>query len=177
MKIYVAYGFFTALGFALISMLLFYLGLDSDPAKYDGGQLIGGVACGLIAIAGIFAGIKAKRDSRPPNANFSYGEGLKTGVMIAVFTGLFSAVFNYLYNEFINPQFGDITVQAQLLKMKAVEATPAEMAATEKAMRELLNPFIHAGIVMVIAIVAGAVIAALAALALKRTVTTSRFAK
>lgn len=177
MKISVAYGFAAALGMAMITMFVYYLGYHSDVTKIGAGEFIGSLGCVPIMIACIAAGIAAERGRLPPNSNFTYGEGVKTGALISLFTGLFGAVSFYVYTHIINPQYNDLVMQARLLSAKQGGATDAQLAQAKETYEAAMNPLLQAGMGIAMGMVLGMAITLIVALFFRRKVQAGRFAK
>ncbi len=87
MKTYLTYGFYMALGSALVVFALYFLGYHSEPSKLGTAQVIQSV-CGLaIGVTCTVLGVKARRAELPPTEDFGYGRALGAGVMITLFAG------------------------------------------------------------------------------------------
>ncbi|MDB6094670.1 MAG: hypothetical protein JWM32_2232 [Verrucomicrobia bacterium] len=140
MKTYVTYGFFMALGGLLLTLVFYFAGFHSDPAKIASSQWMS--ACGLL-ILGITItslGVKARRAEVPVTEPFGYGRALGAGVMITLFAALFGVVTGYLYFHVINPGFIDLLVQTQLDKIEASGASGARLEQAEKMTRMFMSP-------------------------------------
>src|SRR5204863_1682654 len=116
MKTYLIYGAAMAIAGAMLVMLLYLLGLHSDPAKLTMAQIVGG--CGGLAIGAvcITLGTKARREGVPPSEEFGYGRALLAGFMISLFASVFGIVTVFVYANYVNPEFADVIVQAQMHK-------------------------------------------------------------
>ena len=126
MKLYVTYGALIALGSAILTMAMFALGYHSE--NIAAGQKIGWLGV-LIAVAGIALGMREYRNEVGEGV-MSYGRGVGTGALIAIWSSLFSAVFNFIYFKFINPGFSDAMVAFQMAEMerKGIPANNIEQA-------------------------------------------------
>lgn len=168
MKTYLSFGFACTLGGALLLLVLYFLGLHSDPEKLGTAQWIGGLGGAAIAATCITLGIKARRAEIPPTEDFGYGRALGTGVMIALFAALFGLVTNYLYFNVVNPGFNDVTVQAQIAKWEAAGRSATQIEQGEKGMRMFMKPAIQAAFGFIFGFVFNVVISLIAAAFLKR---------
>ena len=119
MKTYLTYGSAMAGGGFLLVIVLYVLGLHSDPAKLSTAQWIQGCVGLAISITCIVLGTKARRAQVPPTENFGYGSALGAGVMIALFAALIGLVTTFLYGGVINPHFFDVILQAQTEQLEA----------------------------------------------------------
>lgn len=144
MKTYLTYGFAMALGGALVSFAMFFLGLHDSPSQLDTAQWIqmsGGLAIG---IACIVLGTKARRAEVPVHKNFGYGSALACGVMITLFAALIGSVTNYLYTSVINPNFGEVMLQSQAEKL-ADKGVPADrIEQIQKMSATMMKPAVMA---------------------------------
>lgn len=119
MKTYLTYGSAIAGGSFLLVVILFILGLHSDPSKLSTAQWIQGCVGLAIGITGTVLGIKARRAQVPVTEEFGYGSALGAGVMITLFAALLTLVTTFLYGGVINPHFTDVIMQAQADKLEA----------------------------------------------------------
>ena len=140
MKTYLTYGFAMALAGALLTLVLFFLGYHSDPAKVQTAQWISIPLLIAITVACLVLGSKARSSELPATEDFGYGRALGTSVMIVLFAALFGVVTNALYTSFINPGFVDVLVQAQADKLEAKGVSSAQIEQMEKGMRFMMKP-------------------------------------
>ena len=140
MKTYLTYGFAMAIAGALVTLVLYFLGFHSDPAKVQSGQWISLPVLVAVTVVCIVLGTKARRAEIPPTEEFSYGRALGAGVMIVLFAALFGIVTNALYFSFINPNFVDVMVQAQSDKLAAKGMSSTQIEQMEKGMRFMMKP-------------------------------------
>lgn len=139
-KTYLTYGFAMALAGAVLTLVLYFLGFHSDPAKVQIGQWISLPVFVIITVICIVLGTKARRTEVPPNEEFGYGRALGAGVMIVLFASLIGIVTNAIYFSFINPDFVDVMVQAQSDKLAAKGVGAAQLEQMEKGMRFMMKP-------------------------------------
>jgi hypothetical protein len=119
MKTYLTYGSAMAGGGFVLVMVLYILGLHSDPAKLSIAQWVQTIVGLGISITCIVLGTKARRSQVPPAEEFSYGSALGAGVMISVVASLIGIATTYLYAGVINPGFVDVLLQAQANQLEA----------------------------------------------------------
>lgn len=140
MKTYLTYGFAMAIAGALLTLVLYFLGFHSDPAKVQMGQWISLPAFVAITVICLVLGTKARRAEIPPTEEFGYGRALGSGVLIVLFAALFGIVTNALYFSLINPGFADVMVQAQTDKLVAKGVGSTQIEQMEKGMRFMMKP-------------------------------------
>lgn len=113
MKTELKYGVIFAIVVVVYVMIEHFLGLNTT--RHDIGQYtrFGGV---LIPIIGIFVGIRAKRD-RELNGSITFGQGVKTGFLIAVVQTTITTLWFWFYGAVLNPQFTDTMLEFERSKM------------------------------------------------------------
>jgi hypothetical protein len=168
MKTCSLYGFISALAGAFLTLVLYFLGYHSDPAKLTAASWIGGL--GGLAIASVCTalGVKARRAEVPDDAGFGYGQALGAGVLVALVSSVLSAVFTYAYYAFINPGFTEIVIQDKMDKLQAKGISGAQLDQAEKFTRFLLNPVPAAIFTLIGGFIVGFLIALIVAAFLKR---------
>lgn len=140
MKTYLTYGFALALASALLTLVLFFLGYQTEAEKLKAGQWISLPLYIAITAAVLVIGVKARRAEIPPDEPFGYGRALGAGVMIALFASLFGIVVNFVYFQYLNPGFVDLMVQTEMEKMEAQGLSDSRLEAAEKGMRFMMKP-------------------------------------
>ncbi len=171
MKTYLTYGFYIALGSALVVFALYFLNFHSDPSKINNAQMIQ-MVCGLaIGISCTVFGIKARREEIPPADGFGYGRALGAGVMITLFAALFGTAFNYLYTIVINPNFTEVVLQAQTAKLEAQGLSSDKIEQINSFTRGIMKPAIQSAFGFIIGMFFGTIISLIAAAFLKRPAT------
>jgi hypothetical protein len=146
MKTYLTYGFYMALGNALIVFALYFLGWHSEAAKLDLAQKIQMFGSIGICIACLIYGTREHRDALPPMDAYGYGRALGTGFMIALFASLFGAIFTYLYAAVVNPGFIEVMLQAQSDQLEAKGLSADKIEQVNSMTRSMMKPAIQAGI-------------------------------
>ncbi len=142
MKISVTYGFIMTLCSAFVSLALFFSGYHAEPDKLKIAQYIGMVAGIIISVACILIGMREKRANTPVEKPWGYGSALGTGVMIGLFGALFGAVYNYAYFAYIDPNFHEVIMQAQITALEARNLSSAQIERAEPMIRKMLSPVI-----------------------------------
>ena len=80
----------------------------------------------LILLVGIYLGMKQAR--LRSGGVLTYGQAVKTGVLIACMTGVLVACFSWLYCAVINPGYADFMVQDTSRALTAAGKTPQEIS-------------------------------------------------
>ena len=168
MKTYLTYGFYMALGNALLTFALYFMGFHSEASKFDTGETIR-IPVGLvISITCIVLGIKARRTELPLTEDFGYGRALGTGFKITLFAALFGSVFGYVYFTVINPNFIEVIVQAQTEKLEAKGMSGEQIERVIGFTRGMMKPAIQTAFSFIIVTFFGTMISLIAAAFLKR---------
>jgi hypothetical protein len=168
MKTCALYGFISALGGAFLTLILFFAGFHSDPAKLAAATWVGGLGGLGIAITCIVLGVKARREQVPADEEFGYGAALGAGFLISVFASVLSAVFTFIYFSFINPALIDILLQDKMAKLEASGVSGDRLEKTEAGMKMFMGPVPQAISVIIGGIVIGILISLIVAAVLKR---------
>ncbi len=140
MKTSLTYGFIMTLCGAFVGLGMFFGGLHSDPDKLKLAQTIGLVLGLVISVACVLLGMREKRANTPADKAWGYGAALGTGVMIGLFGTIFGAVYNYCYFAFIDPNFREVVLQAQLTALEAKNLSSAQIEGAEPYIRPWLSP-------------------------------------
>lgn len=154
-------------GFVVV-LVIYLLGLHSDPGKLSLAQAVQMVLGLGIGIACIVLGTKERRAATPADQDFGYGSALGAGVMITLFAALFGIVSNILYMNFINPGMVDVAVQAQIAKWEAAGMSAARIEQAEGMMRKMMSPGISAAFGFIMGMIFGTIISLISAAFLKR---------
>ena len=173
MKTYVTYGFIMALAGALLNLVLFFLGFHSDVAKFSTAQWIGGLVGLAIGIVFTVIGTRARRAEVPATEPFGYGRAFGAALMITLFAALFGALFYFIYQQFINPGFQDVVVQAQTAKLEARGLSGAQLEQAEKMTRMFTGPLISSGLGFIMQMFFGTILSLIIAAFVKRPAPTS----
>jgi hypothetical protein len=168
MKTYLTYGFVMALAGAVLAVVLYLLGLHSDPTKLGVAQLIGTVGILGIGIVCITLGIKARRAELPATDDFTYGQAFGGGFMISLFGALVGVLTNFLYITVINPGFSDVIVQAEVAKLEAKGMSATQIEGAEKIVRMMTGPGMYIAMGFVMGLLIATIISLIVAAFLKR---------
>jgi hypothetical protein len=168
MKTYLTYGAASAIAGAMLMMLLYLLGYHSDPEKLKMAQILGSCGGLAISITCIVLGTKARRAEIPPTEEFGYGQALFAGFMISLISSAIGIVTWIIYAKFVNPDFHEMVVQAQLHAMEARGMKQEQIDAAEKVIRTMTNPFIQAVFSFLGGLVFGTVISLITSAFLRR---------
>lgn len=168
MKTYLKFGGAMAGGAFVVVLLLYMIGMHSDPSQLTMAQVIQTCAGLALGIACIVLGTKERRTATPAEEDFGYGKALGAGVMITLFAALLGIVTNVLYMQLINPGFTDIIVQAQIAKWEAAGMSGARIEQAEGMMRKMMSPPIQATFGFLAGMLFGTIISLITSAFLKR---------
>jgi len=140
MKTCSLYGFILAVATAVLTLILYFLGLHSDPAKLGMAKWIGGLGGLAIGIAVTVMGVKARRAEVPESEEFGYGRALGAGVLISLVSSAIGSIFTYAYVAFINTGYAEVVVQEQMDKLQARGMSGAQLDQAEKMTRLFTTP-------------------------------------
>lgn len=131
MKTEVKYGVLFAAIVIVYVMLEHFLGFNTT--RHDIGQYtrLAGV---IVPIVGIFFGIKAKRDNEL-NGVMTFGQGVKTGFLIAVIQTTLTTIWFWFYSTVINPEFLDTMLAFERSQMLAAGTPQAVIQADAESKR------------------------------------------
>jgi hypothetical protein len=158
------YALIMAIGQIVLTLIGFFLGYQTD--KINQGTWFGFVPL-VYAIVIYWLAIKAVREE-DAGKYLTYGKGVGTGVMIAVYSGLIGSIYAYVHFTFVNPNFIDYLIEASRVKWVAVNMSDAQMEGAEKGMRMFTKPIIQSVFGFVATIVMGLIISLIMAAILKR---------
>jgi hypothetical protein len=168
MKTCSLFGFISALGGAFLTLILFFLGFHSDPAKLGMAGWVGGLVGLAIVILCVVLGVKARRSEIPEGEPFGYGRALGAGILISLVASVLNGFFGFLYWKFINPGIADIVVQSQLAKLEASGVSGDRLDKAEAMTRAMASPIPQAVVALLGGLVIGILISLIVAAVLKR---------
>ncbi len=121
----------------------------------------------LLMIALIVLGIKKVKESN--GGLLKLGEGLKTGMGIALISGIIGIVYFLLFVNFVDPDF--FTTIANIQEQKWIDANmPEEQIEMSKAlMAKMSGPGISAAFMIAFTLFIGVIVSLIAGLAMKHT--------
>jgi len=168
MKTCSLYGFILAVTTAVLTLILYFLGLHSDPAKLGAAKWIGGVGALAISVTVTVLGVKARRAEVPEAEGFGYGRAVGAGTQIAVVASVLGAIFNYAYMAFINTGYAEVLLQDQMDKLQAKGLSAAQIEQAEKMTRMFMGPVATSIFALIFGVIFGVIIALIVAAFLKR---------
>ena len=142
MKTSITYGFIMTLCGAFIGLGLYFTGFHADADKLKIAQNISIVTGIIIGVSCTLLGMREKRADTPADKPWGYGSALGTGVMIGLFGALFGGVYNYVYFAYIDPNFREVVLQAQIAALEAKNLSSAQIEQAEPFIRKWLSPAI-----------------------------------
>ena len=133
------YALVMAIAQIVVSLISFFIGYQSD--KMSSGAWFGIVPL-VVSIVILILGIKAVREEQE-GKYLSYGKGVGTGVLIAVYSGLIGAVYTYLHFTYVNPNFSDYLIESSRIKWAAAGMQESQMEGAEKFTRMITKPWVQ----------------------------------
>lgn len=158
------YGLVLAFGNIVLTLVGFFLGFQTD--KLVQGRWFG-VLPFVLTIGILWLGIRAVREEAK-DKSLSYGKGVGTGVLIALYGGLIGAIYAYVHFTFVNPNFIDYLIDSLRQQWTAAGMSDSQMDAAEKLTRLLSKPVLQAIIGILLSPVLGLVISLILSAFLKR---------
>ena len=158
------YGVVLALANIVLSLISFFLGFQTE--KLAQGQWFG-LLNFVAAVVVFWLGIRAVREEAA-DKSLTYGKGVLTGFLIALYSGLIGMVYTFIHFQFINPNFADYMIDFARQKWVAKGMGDAQMAAAEKVLRFVYAPVPVSLVTLVIALFSGLIVALILAAFLKR---------
>lgn len=149
---------------ALLNLLLFFTGFQTE--KLATGQYFQWLGF-VIMFTVLWLGIKAVREEIPEKG-LSYGRGVGTGVLIALYSGLMSSVYSFIHFKFVNTEFADYQLALIRTKWEAAGMGEAQMDQAEKMTRAMMGPVTQAIMTPVVVVVFGLICSLIIAAFLKR---------
>lgn len=161
------YGLYSALvilGLASIHMFLLSKTLDFDTQEVIGYLTI------LLSMIFVFFGIRHYRD-HVNNGSLTFGEGMKTGVLIVLIPAVFFGLFDLLYTEVIHPEWKNEYYSHYVEEIK--RSVPADQQASkikalEKQKEMFDSPVIEFLLMAGTVFVVGLIVTIISTLALRR---------
>lgn len=158
------YALIMAIGQIVLTLVGFFLGYQTD--KINQGTWFGFIPL-VYALVIYWLAIKAVRDE-DAGKYLTYGKGVGTGVMIAVYSGLIGSIYAYIHFTFVNPNFADYLIEASRVKWAAANMGDAQMEGAEKFIRMFFKPVIQAVFGFILTMLTGLIISLIMAAILKR---------
>lgn len=117
-------GVFAVLFFSIVNGLNTSNGWGMQPASIRG---IGGLLTIVILATGIYLTMQAVKKEQ--GNMLTYGEALKTGVIVAVITAVITAICGFIYCQYINPGYAQYMLAEAQKVMVAQHESQQQMAA------------------------------------------------
>jgi len=168
MKTCSLYGFILAVALAVLTLVLYFLGLHSDPARLAAAKWVGGLGSVAVSVLCVSLGVRARRAEIPEADGFPYGRALGAGVLISLVAAILGAVFNYLYFAIINPGYAEVLLQDQMDRLQAKGLSGAQLDQAEKFTRYFMTPVPMAVYALIAGFISGVLISLVIAAFLKR---------
>jgi hypothetical protein len=143
MKTPLTYGFISALGGALITLLFYFAGFHDSPEKLRSAQVIAPCIGVPIIVVCLALAMRDKR-AQATTTEWSYGSALGVGTLTVLVSSILGSIFFYIYASFINTNFPDTLLQSELAKAEANGASATQLANMEPMMRKLMTPALSA---------------------------------
>jgi lysylphosphatidylglycerol synthetase-like protein (DUF2156 family) len=149
---------------AVFSLLLYFTGFQTE--KLNVGQHLQWLGLVMMFVV-LFLGVKAVRDEAPAKG-MSYGRGVGTGTLIALYSSLMSAVYNYIHFKFVNTEFVDYQIALARPKWEAMGMGEAQMEQAEKMTRAFSGPVAYAIMTVIMGVIIGLICSLIIAAFVKR---------
>jgi len=171
MKTYLTYGFYMAIGSALVIFALYFLGYHEDAAKLGTAQLVQSITGLAIGITCVVLGTKERRAAVPPTEDFGYGRALGAAFMIVLFASLMGVAFNLVYTTVINPGFTEVVLRSQADKLEAQGLSSDKVEQITTMTRKMMHPAVQSAMGFLAGLFFGTLVALVTAAFLKRPAT------
>ena len=135
MRTEIKFSILTALLYSLWITVRYYLGYNT----YDIVNDVLYESVGLIFLVGGISLALREKKKRSADNNISYGEALKAGFAITVFSSLLIVFFTFLYFKFVNPDFFTVVFAATKQKLIDSDLSIAQRNSSIEAMEKTFN--------------------------------------
>jgi putative Mn2+ efflux pump MntP len=125
---------------ALFNLLMYFTGLQTENLAT--GQYVQWLGFVLMFVI-LWLGIKAVRDEAPEKG-MSYGRGVGTGTLIALYSGLMSSVYSFIHFKFVNTEMAEYQIAMARPKWETMGMGEAQMEQAEKFTRFIFGPIVQA---------------------------------
>jgi hypothetical protein len=149
----------------VLTLVFFFLGFQTD--KIAQGRWITGLLPLGVMIVVTWLGIKAVREEAK-DKSLSYGKGVGTGTLIALYAGLIGGVYAFIHFTYINPNFTDYLIDASRSQWAANGMGDSQMEMAEKGTRFMTKPIFQSVIGIFMSPLVGVVISLILSIFLKR---------
>ena len=135
MKTEIKYSIITAVLYSLWITARYYLGYNTYDIVNDVVYETAGL---IFLIGGISLAIREKKNLSSEKT-ISYGEGLKAGFAITVFSSVLIVFFTFLYFKFVNPDFFTVVFAATKKMLMDSDLSVAQRNTSIDAMEKTFN--------------------------------------
>jgi uncharacterized membrane protein SirB2 len=159
------YAFIMAIAQIVVTLISYFLGYQTD--KMSSGSWFQIVPL-VVSIVILTLGIRAVREEQP-GKYMTYGKGLSTGILIALFSSVIGAIYAYIHFTYVNPGFPDYLIETSRVKWAAAGMSESKMEGAEKGVRWFTRPAIQSIFSLVIGFIFGLILSLIISAFLKRT--------
>lgn len=158
------YGLILAAANIVLTLVGYFLGYQTE--KIHAGAWFGFLPF-ILSVVILWLGIRAVREENDQKA-LSYGRGVGTGMLIALYAALVGSLYVYLHFTFINPNYSDYLIEASRVRWAQAGMPEASMETAEKAVRLMTRPALQAVSVFVFSLISSLIISLITAAFLKQ---------
>lgn len=169
MNTYLVYGLICAVSNLVFNVILYILGLHSDPSKMMFANIIGMLGSAAISATAIYLGQKTIRDKIPAEDPYTFVQAMTAGFLISVTAGFFGILTHYVYMVYINPNFKEVMIQYQMDKLAARGMSGDVLDRAEKGMRMFMKPMMQSVFAVFGTISIGSIVSLVTSFFVKRT--------
>jgi len=159
------YGLMLAVSNIVLTLVFYFLGYQTD--KMLQGRWVVSLLPLVVTIVVLWLGIKAAREEAK-DKSLSYGKGVGTGVLIALYAGLIGAVYTFIHFTYINPNFADYAIDMTRQQWAAKGMSDSQMESAEKFTRMFYKPGLMAVMGVIFSPLVGLVLSLILSAFLKR---------
>lgn len=164
MKTYVTYGAINAIVGAVFSLILYFLGFQTE--KLAIGQQLQWLGL-IFTIVVLFLGMREARENKPDGA-ISYGGAVGAAALISVFSGIFSAIYIYIHFSYVNPHYAQYIADFTRTQLEAKSVPEANIDAAIAMQTKMLSPVVQSLMTVVVAPIMGTLIGLILAIFVKK---------
>ncbi len=164
MKPEVNYALFNSAGICIWVLVEYLLGFHST--RMEIGQYTGYLA-NVIPITMLFLAIRERRE-KLNGGTLTFGQGMKTGIIISLITAVITTIFMYVYLTAVNPEFMNLGMELQKQKLLQSGHSEAEVTASLESMKTMYSLPFQLGAILVITPIVGSVYSAIISAILRK---------
>jgi hypothetical protein len=158
------YALILTISGAALQLLLYFTGFQTE--KLATGQYLQWIGFIVMSVV-LWLGIKAVRDESE-GQYLTYGKGVGSGVLIALYSGLMSSIYSYIHFKFVNPEFADYQIALIRPQWEAAGLGDAQMEQAEKITRMMMGPGAQAVMTPILVVLFGLIVSLIISAILKR---------